>query len=93
MNYEMGGTILSKTVKETDLRVTMNANMKVSEQCRIAASKGNQVLGMIRRNPYNSVLKMSTHYPEKRREYATHRNEICSEDSYRPYINNIRLEF
>ena len=39
MNYEMGGTILSKTVKE-----------KASEQCRIAASKGNQVLGMIRRN-------------------------------------------
>ena len=28
----------------------MNANMKVSEQCRIAASKGNQVLWMIRRN-------------------------------------------
>ena len=28
----------------------MNGNMKVSEQCRIAASKGNQVLGMIRRN-------------------------------------------
>ena len=53
MNYEMGGTILSKTVKEKDLwllRVTMNANMKVSEQCRIAASKGNQVLVMIRRN-------------------------------------------
>ena len=39
MNYEMGGTsILSKTVKEKDLGVTMNANMKVSEQCRIAAS-------------------------------------------------------
>ena len=50
MNYEMGGTILSKTVKEKDLGVTMNCNMKVSEQCRIAASKGNQVLGMIRRN-------------------------------------------
>ena len=54
MNYEMGGTILSKTVKEKDLGVSyilsMNANMKVSEQCRIAASKGNQVLGMIHRN-------------------------------------------
>ena len=50
MNYEMGGTILSKTGKEKDIGVTMNANMKVSEQCRIAASKGNQVLGMIRRN-------------------------------------------
>ena len=50
MKYEMGGTNLSITVKEKDLGVTMNANMKVSEQCRIAASKGNQVLGMIRRN-------------------------------------------
>ena len=50
MNYEMGGTILRKTVKENVVGVTMNANMKVSEQCRIAASKGNQVLGMIRRN-------------------------------------------
>ena len=50
MNYEMGGTIPSKTLKEKDLGVTMNANMKVSEQCSIAAFKGNQVLGMIRRN-------------------------------------------
>ena len=52
MNYTMGGTILGKTVKEKHLGggVTINANMKVSEQCRIAASKGNQILGMIRRN-------------------------------------------
>ena len=50
VNYEMGATILSKTVKEKDLGVTMNANKKVSEQCRIAASKGNQVIGIIRRN-------------------------------------------
>ena len=28
----------------------MNVNMKVSEQRRCAASNGNQVLGMIRRN-------------------------------------------
>ena len=45
--YEMGGTII---VNEKDLGVTMNANTKVSEQCRIAASKGNQVFGMIRIN-------------------------------------------
>ena len=50
MNYDMRGTILSKTATEKDLGVSMNATMKVSEQCRIAASKGNQVLGMIRRN-------------------------------------------
>ena len=50
MNYEMVGTILSNTVKKKDSGVTMNANMKVSEQCRIAACNGNQVIGMIRRN-------------------------------------------
>ena len=50
MNYEMGGTILRKTVPDKDLGVTMNANMKVSELCIIAASKGNQVRGMISRN-------------------------------------------
>ena len=33
MNCEMGGTILSKTVKEKYLAVTMNANTKVTEQC------------------------------------------------------------
>ena len=37
-------------MKWEKLGVTMNANMKVSEQCRIAAFKGNQVLGMIPRN-------------------------------------------
>ena len=31
MNYEMGGTTLSKTGKEKDLGVTMNANINVSE--------------------------------------------------------------
>ena len=43
VNYEMGGTILSKTVMEKYLGVTMNANMKIPEQCRIAASKGNRL--------------------------------------------------
>ena len=32
------------------MTLTVNANMKVSEQCRIAASNGNQIIGMIRRN-------------------------------------------
>ena len=57
----MGGTILSKTMKEKDLGITMNANMKVSEQCRIAASKGNQVLGMIRGNI--NIKKIVLLYP------------------------------
>ena len=50
VNYKMGDTVLGTTVKEKDLGVTISADMKVSEQCSIAASKGNQILGLIRRN-------------------------------------------
>ena len=35
MNYEMGGTILSKTGKEKDLGVTMNANMKYQNNAEL----------------------------------------------------------
>ena len=50
VNYKMGDTVLGTTVKEKDLGVTISADMKVSEQCGITASKGNQILGLIRRN-------------------------------------------
>ena len=56
----MGGTILCKTVKEKDLGVTMNANVKVSEQCRIAASKGNQILGMMLEKVQRRTTKLIT---------------------------------
>ena len=39
--YKMWGAVLGRTTQEKDV--------KVSEQCRIAASKGNQILGLIRR--------------------------------------------
>ena len=32
------------------LGLTISADMKVSEQCGIAVAKGNQILGLIRRN-------------------------------------------
>ena len=48
--YEMQNTVLQKTSKEKDLGVTISADWKVSEQCGIAARKGNQLLGMIKRN-------------------------------------------
>ena len=50
VKYKMGDTVLGTTVKEKDLGVKINADMKVSEQCGIAASKGNQIIGLIRRN-------------------------------------------
>ena len=50
VNYTMGDTVLGTTVKVKDLGVTISADMKVSEQCGIATSKGSQILRLIRRN-------------------------------------------
>ena len=50
VNYKMGDTNLGTTVIGKDLGVKISADMKVSEQCGIAASKGNQIIGLIRRN-------------------------------------------
>ena len=46
---KMGDAVLGRTTQEKDLRVTFSADMKVSEQCGIAASKGNKIIGLIRR--------------------------------------------
>ena len=49
VNYIMGDTVLGTTVRQKrDLGVTTSAGVKDSEQC--AASKSNQILGLIRRN-------------------------------------------
>ena len=48
--YKIGDAVLGRTTQEKDLGVTFSADMKVSEQCGIAASKGNQILRLIRRN-------------------------------------------
>ena len=45
VQYKMGGTL-----KESDLELTISADMKVSEQRGIAAAKGNQIVGLIKRN-------------------------------------------
>ena len=50
--YKMGDAVLGRTTQEKDLGVTFSADMKVSEQCGIAASKGNQILGLIRTITY-----------------------------------------
>ena len=50
INHNMGYTVVGTTVKEKGLGIKINADMKVSEKCCIAASNGNQFLGLIRRN-------------------------------------------
>ena len=37
INYNMGDTVLGTTVKEKDLGITISADLKVLEQCGIAA--------------------------------------------------------
>ena len=49
VNYTMEDTVLGSTTKEKDLGVTINADIKVSEQCVIANSKDNTIIGLIRR--------------------------------------------
>ena len=45
--YKMGNAVLGRNTQEKDLGVIFSADMKVSEQCGIAASKGNQILGLL----------------------------------------------
>ena len=47
--YKMRDAVLGRTTQEKDLGVTFSADMKVSEQCGIAALNGNKILGLIRR--------------------------------------------
>ena len=46
VKYKMGDIVLGTIIKENDLGVTISADMKVSEQCDIAASKSNKIIGV-----------------------------------------------
>ena len=50
--YKIGDAVLSRITPKNYLGVTFSADMKVSEECGIAASKGNQILGLIRTITY-----------------------------------------
>ena len=81
VNYNMGDTVLGTTVKEKNLRVTISSDMKVSEQCGIAASKGNQILGLIRRTiPYKEKKLIIPVYKTMVRPHLE-----CCIQAWRPY--------
>ena len=50
VNHIIEYTVLCTIVKEKALGVTISADTKVSEQCGIAVSKYNQILGLIMGN-------------------------------------------
>ena len=66
------------------LGVTINANMEVSEQCRIAASQGNQILGMIRRNITYMYTEMGLIAPLYKAMVSPHLY-FCIQE-WRPYL-------
>ena len=49
-NMQWAVLYINSTVKEKDLGLSISADVKVSEQCGIAAAKGKQILVFIRRN-------------------------------------------
>ena len=79
--YKMGDAVLGRTTQEKDLVVTFSADTKVSEQCGIAASKGNQILGLIRRTiVYKEKQLIVTLYKAIVRPHLEH----CIQ-AWRPY--------
>ena len=84
VNNKMGDTGLGTTVKEKDIGLAISADMKVSEQCGIAASKGNKILGLIRRNiTYKEKKRIIPLY----KAIVRHHLEYCIQD-WRPYRKN-----
>ena len=66
--YKMGDAILGRTTQEKSLGVTFSADMKMSGQYGIAASKENQIIWLIRRTltykekqlivpPYKAIVR------------------------------------
>ena len=57
--YKMGDSILRRNAKQKNLGLKFSADIKVSEQCGIAASKDNLILGQIRRTLISHIRRNS----------------------------------
>ena len=67
------------SIKEKDLGVTLSADITVSQQCVIAASKGNQLFGLIMRNVTYKELIIPL-----RKAIVMPNLELCMQ-AWRPY--------
>ena len=72
--YELGGQNLKNVEQERDLGIIVHSSGKTSEQCNMAASKANQILGMIKRNikwkDKNSIIKLYKALVRPKLEYC-----------------------
>jgi ribonucleases P/MRP protein subunit RPP40 len=82
VDYVLDGIKLGVIEEEKDLGVFLCSDFKVGKQCRTAASKGNQILGMIRRNFTNRSKRiMSILYKSLVRPHL----EYCIQ-AWRPHL-------
>ena len=70
-------TVLGRTTQKKDLGVTFSADMKASEQCGIAASKGNKIIGLIRIITSKEEELIVPLYKTIIRPHLTRFNKIC----------------
>ena len=56
--YNMGSSKINSIILEKDLGVLFDSNIKFSNQCTVAASNANRMLGLIRRNILHKVRKL-----------------------------------
>ena len=72
--YELGGHNLKSVEQERDLGIIVHCSGKTSEQCNMAASRANQILGMIKRNikwkDKNSITKLYKALVRPKLEYC-----------------------
>ena len=79
--YTMGEAVLGRNTKKNYFGVIFRSDMKVSEQCGIAASKGNQILGLIRRTiTYKEIHLIAPLYIAMVRTHLE-----CCIQAWRPY--------
>ena len=56
VNNKIGDTVIGTTINEKHFGVKISGDVKVSEHCGIAASKGNQIPGLTRNIIYKEYL-------------------------------------
>ncbi len=73
-NYSLGENELKKSVKEKDLGIVVDNNMKWSEQCSIAVKNANSTLGIIKRHvkcrKKNVILQLHKSLVRPKLEYC-----------------------
>ncbi len=80
--YNISGEQLNSVSKERDLGVVVESTLKVGEQCSVAASRANRVLGVIKRNiKHKSKEVLINLYKQLVRPHL----EYCIQ-AWRPYL-------